>query len=218
MPDARIPRLLELAPNFEAHSTHGVIKLSDYFMRGKWVMLFSHPADFTPSAPPSLSSSPAARPTGTASTSNPIGVSIDSLSAHIAWVLDLERLSGLKIDFPIVSDLDQRVSQAYGLVHEAVSETAHRSLRLPHRPQRPGSRPALLPQPGRPQRDEIVRILEALQLGDTANVSCPANWKPGDPVVVTAPATLAEAQKRTSGASGMDVQTWYLATKPLPVK
>ena len=148
----------------------------------------------------------------------PIGVSIDSLHAHIAWVLDLERLSGVKIEFPVVADLDQRVSQAYGLVHEAVSETA--AVRSVFFIDPKGLVRALLYYPNQVGRsvDEILRMFEALQVGDANGVSCPANWKVGDAVVVPPPATQAEAQKRSLGVAGMDVQSWYLATKPLAVK
>ncbi len=218
MAESRIPRILELAPNFEAKSTHGVIKLSDYTMQGKWVMLFSHPSDFTPVC--STEFIEFARRQGDWDRLNvqPVGVSIDSLQAHIAWVLDLERLSGVKIEFPIVADLDQRVSQAFGLVHEAVSDTA--AVRAVFFIDPKGLVRALVYYPIQLGRnvEEIIRMFEGLQMSDLNGVSCPANWKPGEPVVVPVPATQAEAEKRAGGAAGMDVKSWYYATRELAVK
>lgn len=218
MVEARIPRILEHAPNFEAQSTHGLIKLSDYTMRGKWVMLFSHPSDFTPVCSTEFIEFARRQSDWDRLNVQPIGVSIDSLHAHIAWVLDLERISGVKIEFPLVTDLDQRVSQAYGLVHEAVSETA--AVRSVFFIDPKGLVRALIYYPNQVGRnvDEIIRMFEALQTVDANCVSCPANWKPGDAAVVPAPATQAEASKRTAGAGTLDVQSWYLATKLLPGK
>lgn len=218
MPEARIPRILELAPNFEAQSTHGLIKLSDYTMRGKWVMLFSHPSDFTPVCSTEFIEFARRQADWDRLNVQPIGVSIDSVHAHIAWVLDLERISGLKIEFPLVADLDQRVSQAYGLVHEAVSETA--AVRSVFFIDPKGLVRALVYYPNQVGRnvDELLRMFEALQVGDANGVSCPANWKSGDAVVVSAPATQAEAGKRAQGTTGMDVLSWYLTTRALPLK
>ena len=218
MAESRIPRILELAPNFEANSTHGIIKMSDYIMRGKWVMLFSHPSDFTPVCSTEFIEFAKRQADWDRLNVQPIGVSIDSLQAHIAWVLDLERMSGVKIEFPIVVDLDQRVSQAYGMVHEAVSDTA--TVRSVFFIDPKGLVRALLYYPMQLGRnvDEIIRMFEALQVGDANCVSCPVNWKVGEPVVVAAPATQAEAEKRALGTAGLDVQSWYLATKELATK
>src|ERR1700761_2304383 len=122
--ESRIPRILDPAPDFQAKSTHGVIKLSDYTSKGKYVMLFSHPSDFTPVCSTEFIEFARRQADWDRLNVQPIGVSIDSLQSHIAWVLDLEKISGVKIEFPIVVDLDQKISQAYGLVHEAVSDTA----------------------------------------------------------------------------------------------
>jgi peroxiredoxin (alkyl hydroperoxide reductase subunit C) len=218
MADSRIPRILELAPNFEAKSTHGVIRLSDYTTKGKWVMLFSHPSDFTPVCSTAFIEFARRQKDWDRLNVQLVGVSIDSLQSHIAWVLDLERISGIKVEFPIVVDLDQQVSQSYGLVHEAVSDTA--TVRSVFIIDPKGLIRALLYYPMQLGRsvDELIRIFEALQVVDANGVSCPVNWKPGDDVVVPAPATQADAEKRAAGASGMDVKSWYLSTKELAAK
>ena len=213
MPEYRIPRIQELAPNFEALSTHGPIRLSDFTQRGKWVMLFSHPSDFTPVCSTEFIEFARRQPEWDKLNVQLIGVSIDSLASHIAWVLDLERMTGVPILFPIIVDLDQKVSQCYGLVHEAAAETS--TVRSVFVIDPKGLIRALLYYPHQLGRsvDELLRVFEALQVADANGVSCPVNWKPGDAVVVPAPATVAEAQKRMAGVSGMDVKTWYLATR-----
>ncbi len=218
MSESRIPRILELAPDFEAKSTHGVIRLSDYTSKGKWVMLFSHPSDFTPVCSTEFIEFARRQADWDRLNVQPIGVSIDSLQSHIAWVLDLERITGVKIEFPIAVDLDQKISRAYGLVHEAVSDTA--TVRSVFVIDPKGLIRALLYYPMQLGRnvDELLRIFEALQMVDTNGVSCPANWVPGDAVVVPAPATQADAEKRLAGVAGMDVKSWYLSTKELAVK
>ena len=218
MSETRIPRILELAPDFEAKSTHGVIRLSDYTSKGKWVMLFSHPSDFTPVCSTEFIEFARRQADWDRLNVQPIGVSIDSLQSHIAWVLDLERMTGIRIEFPIAVDLDQRISRAYGLVHEAVSDTA--TVRSVFVIDPKGLIRALLYYPMQLGRnvDELLRIFEALQMVDANGVSCPANWQPGDAVVVPAPATKADAEKRLASGAGMDVKSWYLATRELAVK
>lgn len=218
MNESRIPRILEQAPEFEAKSTHGVIKLSDYTSQGKWVMLFSHPSDFTPVC--STEFIEFARHSEDFARLNVqlIGVSIDSIYSHIAWVRDLEALAGVQIKFPVIADLDQKVAQAYGLVHEAVSDTA--TVRAVFAIDPNGIIRALLYYPMQLGRNvaELLRVFEGLQTADANGVSCPANWVPGKQVIVPAPATIADAAKRTNGGgAGLDVSTWYLSKKDLAV-
>jgi peroxiredoxin (alkyl hydroperoxide reductase subunit C) len=214
--ETRIPRILEPAPNFEAKSTHGVIRLDEYTSRGKWVMLFSHPADFTPVCSTEFLEFARRNPEFEALNVQLIGVSIDSVYAHIAWLRDLEQMGGVKITFPLVADLDQRVSQAYGMVHEVVSDTA--TVRAVFFIDPKGSIRAMLYYPMQLGRnaDELLRIVQGLQTADVNGVSCPANWKVGEPVIVPAPATLEDAAKRAeAGDAELDVQSWYLSKKTL---
>jgi peroxiredoxin (alkyl hydroperoxide reductase subunit C) len=216
MSEGRIPRILEAAPDFEATSTHGVIRLSDYTSKGKWVMLFSHPSDFTPVC--STEFIEFARHNDAFERLNVqlIGVSIDSIYSHIAWVRDLEAMAGVQIRFPVIADLDQKVSHAYGLVHEVASDTA--TVRAVFAIDPRGTVRALLYYPMQLGRNvaELLRIFQGLQTSDANGVSCPANWLPGDEVIVPAPATIADAAKRTNGGgAGLNVSTWYLAKKEL---
>lgn len=218
MAESRIPRIMELAPNFEANSTFGPLRLSDFITSGKWVMLFSHPSDFTPVCSTEFVEIARRQADFDRLNVQPIGVSVDSLNSHIAWVMDLERISGVKISFPLVVDLDQKVSAAYGMVHEAVSDTTPVRAVFAIDPKAMIRAITYYPvQVGR-NVDELLRLFEALQSSDLNQVSCPVNWRPGEPVVVAAPATQAEAEKRAAGTSGMDVKSWYLSTKDVPTK
>ncbi len=217
MSESRIPRILEQAPDFEAKSTHGVIRLSDYTSKGKWVMLFSHPSDFTPVCSTEFIEFAKRGDDFDRLNVQLIGVSIDSIYSHIAWVRDIEQIAGVQVKFPVIADLDQRVSQSYGLVHEAVSDTA--TVRSVFLIDPKGKIRALLYYPMQLGRnvDELIRMFQALQTVDANGVSCPANWVPGEQVIVPAPATQEDAAKRTNGGgAGMDVKSWYLSKKDLP--
>ena len=206
MSETRIPRILEEAPDFEAKSTHGPIRLSDYTGNGRWVMLFSHPSDFTPVCSTEFVEFAKRHAEFEKLNVQLIGVSIDSIPSHIAWVRDLEQIANVQVRFPVIADLDQKVSQAYGLVHEAVSDTATVRAVFFIDPQRKIR--ALLYYPMQLGRsvDELIRVCQALQTADANGVSCPANWVPGRQVIAPAPATLADAAKRTNGGgAGLDV-------------
>jgi len=218
MGESRIPRIMEPAPDFEAKSTHGLIRLSDYTSRGKWVLLFSHPADFTPVCSTEFIEFARSYDDFEKINVQLIGVSIDSVFSHIAWVRDLEQIGGVQVKFPVIADLDQKVSSAYGLVHEAAADTA--TVRAVFAIDPKGTVRALIYYPMQLGRniDELFRVFQALQTADANGVSCPANWRPGQPVIVAAPATVEDAAKRTSGTgSGLNVQSWYLSKKDLPI-
>src|SRR3954464_6555907 len=124
METTRLPRINEPAPDFEAKTTHGMLRLSEVTAKGKWVLLFSHPADFTPVCTTEFVEF--ARRSADFERRNVqlIGNSIDSVYSHIAWVRDIEQKFGVKVTFPVVADLDQKVARKFGMVHEAVSDTA----------------------------------------------------------------------------------------------
>ena len=214
--EARIPRILEPAPDFEAKSTHGVIKLSDYTAKGKYVMLFSHPSDFTPVCTTEFIEFARRQADWDRLNVQLIGVSIDSVNAHIAWVRDIEEHAGVKISFPVIADLDQKVASAYGMVHEAVSDTAAVRAVFVIDPKQVIRAIIYYPMQLGRNVDELVRIFEAIQVSDANKVSLPANWQPGDQVIVPAPLTVDDAAKRTNGGgAGLQVDTWYLSKKTL---
>ena len=213
---SRIPRINEPAPDISGKSTHGVIRLSDYTSKGKWVMLFSHPADFTPVCTTEFVEFGRRHADFERLNVQLIGVAVDSIYAHIAWVRNIEQNFKLKIQFPVIADLDQNVAQSFGMVHEAVSDTA--TVRAVFFIDPKNTIRALLYYPLNLGRsvDELLRVFEALQTADQNACALPANWKPGDPVIVPAPLTQADAEKRVqSNGSGVEVMDWYFTKKKL---
>ena len=124
MSEGKMPRINEVAPDFEAKTTHGMLKLSDITAKGKWVVLFSHPADFTPVCTTEFIEFSKRHDEFAKRNTQLLGNSIDSVYSHIAWVRNIEQNFNVKVPFPVIADLDQKVARAFGMVHEAVSDTA----------------------------------------------------------------------------------------------
>jgi peroxiredoxin (alkyl hydroperoxide reductase subunit C) len=192
-----------------------MIQLSDFTSKGKWVLLFSHPADFTPVCTTEFVEIARRHEDFEKRNVQPVGVSIDSVYSHIAWIRNIEQNFGVSVKFPLIADLDQKVAQAYGMVHEAVTDTA--TVRALFFIDPKGIIRALLYYPlslGR-NIDEIIRVFDALQTADANACATPANWKPGDSVIVPAPVTQQDAAVRAKGGNGMEVTDWYFTKKKL---
>lgn len=213
-----LPGLDETAPDFTAKSTHGEIKLSDYTQKGKYVMLFSHPADFTPVCTTEFVEFARRIQEFDELNVQLIGVSIDSLYSHIAWMRDIEQYAHVKVTFPVVADLDQKVSQLYGMVHQASSNTSAVRAVFAIDPKQKVRVILYYPMQMGRNVDELLRVFKGLVTIDQNSVSVPANWQPGEAVIVPAPATVADADVRASSgsSSGLQVETWYLSRKTLP--
>ncbi len=210
-PPAQLPRINDMAPPFEAKSTHGVIRLSDF--SGKWVVLFSHPANFTPVCTTEFVEFANRAEEFKRLGVQLIGLSVDSVPAHIAWVRNIEQHFGVRVEFPVIADLDTKVAQAYGLIHPQASETA--TVRAVFVIDPKGLVRAIVYYPLTTGRnvDEFLRLVEALQTTDANQVSTPANWKPGEDVIVPPPQTIADAEKRLQ--SEYEVTDWYFAKRKL---
>jgi peroxiredoxin (alkyl hydroperoxide reductase subunit C) len=208
------PSRIELngpAPDFEANSTHGMLKLSEYG-RGKWVLLFSHPADFTPVCTTEFVEFARLAPEFERRGVKLLGNSVDSVYAHIAWVRNIEEKFGVRIGFPVIADLDQKVSRLYGMLHTPSSITA--TVRCVFFIDPKLTVRAMIYYPLNVGRsfEEIVRVCDALQTVDRDLVACPANWKPGQDVIVPAPVTTQAAQERTT-MKNLEMKDWYFAQK-----
>lgn len=206
-----MPRINDQAPDFEAKSTEGMLKLSDY--KGKWVVLFSHPADFTPVCTTEFvefaKRSDAFRERG----AQLIGLSIDSVPAHIAWIRNIEQHFGVRISFPVIADLDTKVSQKYGLIHPSASETATVRAVFIIDPEQKVRALIYYPMTCGRNIDEVMRALDALQTADQNACATPANWQKGDKVVVPPPQTREDAEKRMQ--SDYEVTDWYFSKRTL---
>ena len=205
------PRLNEPAPDFSARTTHGDRSLEDY--RGKWLILFSHPADFTPVCTTEFIAFAKAAPKFAEMGCELLGLSIDSLFSHLAWVRNIKEKFGVDIPFPILEDLKMDVARAYGMVHPGAADT--QAVRATFFIDPNGVLRAMVYYPMSNGRsiDEFVRLLTALQTSDANGVATPENWCPGKPVIVPPPKTAEAADKRAS--EGYDTVDWYFSTKSL---
>jgi len=208
---ASMPRINEPAPDFTALTTHGRKSLSDY--RGKWLILFSHPADFTPVCTTEFIGFAQRQAEFNALNCELLGLSIDSHYAHIAWVRSIKQGFGVDIGFPIIADLDMKVAQAYGMIQPGASDT--QAVRATFIIDPEGTMRAMVYYPmtaGR-QIDEFVRLLTALQTADANKVALPENWRSGQPVIVPTPQTTDAAETRMG--EGYQTVDWYFSTKTL---
>ncbi len=206
-----MPHLNEPAPYFEAKTTHGVKKLSDY--KGKWLVLFSHPADFTPVCTTEFIAFAKAHPEFQKLNCELLGLSIDSYYSHVAWVRNIKEKFGVDIPFPIIEDLSMKVARAYGMIHPGAADTS--AVRATFVIDDKGILRAMVYYPMSNGRSipEFVRLLAALQTSDKHNIATPEGWKPGDKVIVPPPATAEDADKRMD--EGYECTDWYFCTKTL---
>jgi peroxiredoxin 2/4 len=214
-PIAETPRL-ELngpAPDFEASTTFGPLRLSTW-QQGKWVLLFSHPADFTPVCTTELVELAKLHDTLVAKGVFVLGTSVDSIYSHIAWTRNIEEKLGVRIPFPVIADLDQKVARLYGMVHAPSSNTAAVRCVFFIDPKRTIRAMIYYPLNVGRNFDEVLRVVEALQTADANGVACPANWRPGQEVIVPAPTTAQAAIDRAANKE-LHVTDWYLAKKTL---
>ena len=210
-PVQSLPVLGEPAPDFEVLTTHGPLKLSDY--RGRWVVMFSHPADFTPVCTTEFMAFAGVADELAAMNVQLLGLSVDSVPAHLAWVRAIKEKMGVDVPFPIIADLEMTVAKRYGMIQPAMSTTA--CVRAVFVIDDKGVLRAMIYYPLTTGRNmaEIVRLVKALQTTDAHGVSTPANWQPSEKVVVPAPKTIEEMRKRDT--EGLECRDWYLCFKDL---
>lgn len=206
-----LPRLNEPAPEFEAVTTFGKIKLSDF--RGKWIVIFSHPSDFTPVCTTEFVAFSKANDEFVKRNVQLIGLSIDSIFSHLAWVKNIEKNFGIKVPFPIIEDIDMKVATLYGMVHPKASST--QAVRAVFIIDDKGILRAMIyyPQSNGRNIQEIIRLVDALQTTDKYGVSTPANWTPGEKVVVPPPKSQADMEKRLT--EDYECVDWYLCFKKI---
>lgn len=208
---AVFPRLNEPAPDFKAKTTHGDRCLADY--HGKWLILFSHPADFTPVCTTEFIAFAKAAPQFRSMGCELLGLSIDSLFSHLAWTRNIKEKFGVDIPFPIIEDLKMEVARAYGMIHPGAGDTS--AVRATFFIDPKGTLRAMVYYPMSNGRsiNEFIRLLTALQTSDANGVATPENWCVGDDVIVPPPKTAEAAEKRAS--EGYDYVDWYFSKKKI---
>lgn len=212
-PIIQMPRIGDDAPDFTAVTTKGTIKFSDY-AKDKWIVMFSHPADFTPVCTTEMSGFAERKAEFDALNTELIGLSIDSIHAHLAWVDNVRKNTGVYFDFPIIADLDMSVSKKYGMLQPNEAQTAAVRAVFFIDPKKKVRLIMYYPLNVGRNMDEILRALEALQTADKHAVALPLNWKKGDKVIVPPPKTLDEMNDRIEDKS-IELIDFYLAKKDL---
>lgn len=218
----RVPLIGEDAPAFEAETTQGKIKFPDDY-RGKWVILFSHPADFTPVCTTEFMTFAKIEPELKKLNCELIGLSIDSTYSHIAWLRTIKEkikykdMENVEITYPVISDIKMEVARKYGMVQPSADDT--KAVRAVFFIDPNAKIRAILYYPLSNGRnfEEIKRLLMALQTTDAHNCATPADWQPGDDVIIPPPGSCGSAKERVEKA-GDDYYCldWFMCFKKLP--
>jgi peroxiredoxin (alkyl hydroperoxide reductase subunit C) len=206
-----LPQINAAAPDFDAKTTHGVKKLADY--KGRWLVLFSHPADFTPVCTTEFIAFAKAYPEFQKLNCDLLGLSIDSYYSHVAWVRNIKEKFGVDIPFPIIEDLSMKVANAYGMIHPGAADTS--AVRATFIIDPNGILRAMVYYPMTNGRSipEFLRLVTALQTSDANKIATPEGWQPGDKVIVPTPQDVEAAEKRMN--EGYECTDWYFCKKAL---
>ena len=213
----KMPLIGDQAPAFDAVTTQGTIHFPEDY-KGKWVILFSHPADFTPVCTTEFMTFASMAAEFKALNTELIGLSVDSLYAHIAWLRKIQELewNGMKnveVQFPLIEDIKMNVANKFGMIQSQSDTQAVRAVFVidPNAIIR-----TILYYPAAIGRnfDEIKRVILALQKADKDKVACPANWRPGDDVIIQTPGSCGTAKERMeSHEEGKKCLDWFLCFK-----
>jgi len=218
----RLPLIGEKAPSFKAETTQGPITFPDDF-QGKWVVFFSHPADFTPVCTTEFMTFASMQPEFEKLNCKLLGLSIDSTYSHIAWLrtikekIEYKGMKGVEVNFPVISDLTMAVSKVFGMLQPAASTTQAVRAVFIIDPEAVVRAILYYPLSNGRNVEEIRRLLVAVQLSDRHHVATPANWQPGDAVIVPPPGSCGTARDRVEKpAADTRVLDWFMTLKRCP--
>jgi peroxiredoxin (alkyl hydroperoxide reductase subunit C) len=218
-----MPRIGDEAPSFIANTTQGEIKFPDQF-KGKWTILFSHPADFTPVCTSEFITFGSLEKKFKKANCNLIGVSIDGLYSHIAWLrtikekIEYKGMKDVEINFPLVDDVSMNVASKFGMIQPGESTTS--AVRAVFFIDPKNIVRAIIYYPlslGR-NFDEIYRALIAMQTSDAFKIATPADWQPGDDVIVSPAGSCGVAKDRMKGKDVDKCQDWFFCTRKISKK
>lgn len=207
-------RIGDTAPNFQADTTEGRIDFYDW-SNGKWAVFFSHPRDYTPVCTTELGTVARLKSEFDKRNTKVVGLSVDPLSEHKAWIKDIEETQSCKVNFPIIADADRKISDMYDMIHPSANDTfTVRSVFIidPAKKVR-----LILTYPASTGRNfqEILRVIDSLQLTDQHKVATPADWKEGQEVII-APSLQDEAEIKRLFPKGYRTVKPYLRLTPQP--
>ncbi len=216
----QLPRIGEPAPEFKAVTTQGEINFPvDY--KGNWVILFSHPADFTPVCTSEFMTFASQEEKFAKANCKLVGLSVDGLYSHIAWLrtikekIEYKGMKNVEVKFPLIEDITMEVAKKYGMIQPGESNT--KAVRAVFFIDPNGIIRAMIYYPlslGR-NFDELYRVLIALQAADKFSVAMPADWQPGDDVIVPTAGSCGTAKERMEGKEDMKCYDWFFCTKEL---
>lgn len=209
-------RLGDKVPDFTQESTQGSIHLSEW-QGDSWVILFSHPADFTPVCTTELGKTAALSGEFARRGVKPIAVSVDPLDSHGKWVLDINETQNTTVNFPILADADRKVATLYDMIHPKASTTATVRSVFIIDPKKVIRTTFTYPASTGRNFDEILRVIDSLQLTDSHKVATPANWQDGDDVVIV-PSLQDPAELAQRFPKGFRAVRPYLRLTPQPNK
>lgn len=217
----RMPRIGDPAPSFTAETTQGPINFpADY--AGKWVIFFSHPADFTPVCTSEFITFASMADEFAAYGTELVGLSVDGLYSHIAWLRTIkEKISfrdmhDVEVKFPLVEDISMEIAQKYGMIMPGEDSTKAVRAVFVIDPKSVIRTIIYYPQSTGRNFDELLRVVKALQTADHFGVATPADWRPGDRVIVPPAGSCGTAKERMDGANGdVECEDWFFCTKAI---
>jgi len=220
----KLPLIGEKAPSFKAETTQGPITFPDDF-KGKWVVFFSHPADFTPVCTTEFMTFACMQPEFEKLNCKLLGLSIDSTYSHIAWLrtikerIEFKGMKNVEVNFPVIADLTMDVAKKFGMVQPSASTVS--AVRAVFFIDPNATVRALMYYPSSTGRNfqEIKRVLIAMQTADKHKVATPADWQPGEDVIVPPPGSCGAAKERIDNAKreGIRCLDWFLCFKSLKI-
>jgi peroxiredoxin (alkyl hydroperoxide reductase subunit C) len=208
-----LPRIGDKAPDFTAQTTHGELSFHKW-AENKWVLLFSHPADFTPVCSTELTEFERRREEFDRRGVKMMAISVDSIHSHLAWLQNLYQILKVRPQFPIVADSNRKVAELYGMIHPHESATVTVRALFFIDPKQTIRAIIYYPLNVGRNVDEVLRAVDALQTADTNAVACPVNWKPGDKVIVPPPKSEVEVAQRMA-LQNVERLDFYLTKKSL---
>lgn len=207
-----IPKIGEQAPDFTAVTTHSQAMKFSEWQGDSWVVLFSHPADFTPVCTTELGEFARRHGEFAALNTKLIGLSVDSVHSHLAWIENMKTTVGVEVPYPLIADLDMKVASLYGMIHPGASSTATVRAVFVIDPKRIVRAMIYYPLSNGRNIEEILRLVQSLQTADGKACATPVNWKPGEKVIVPPPKTVAEVSERLSHkGKDHEVKDFYLS-------
>ncbi|HAT31396.1 MAG TPA: peroxiredoxin [Janthinobacterium sp.] len=209
-------RLGDTAPDFEQNSSAGPLHFYDW-SRDSWVVLFSHPADFTPVCTTELGLTAKLKPEFERRNVKALALSVDPVDSHSAWIKDIEETQNTVVGFPIIADADRKVATLYDMIHPEQSATATVRSVFIIDPQKKIRLTMTYPMSTGRNFDEVLRVIDALQLSDGYAVATPGNWKDGDDVIIPLSVQDPDEIKRKY-PGGYTAARPYLRLTPQPNK